>query len=131
MDAAGRAVETVTRYLRLVEERRLDDAAPYLAPDVTLTFPGGRTFSSLEEQVTSSAGRFRSVRKVFERFDTFEVDGSIIVYSLGTLEGQGLDGLPFRGIRYIDRLVLRDGLIVDHEVWNDLAEAKVIGGAPD
>lgn len=129
--STNRAVETITNFLRLVEERRLDEAAPYLADDVTLTFPGGRTFSSLEEQVASSAGRFRSVRKVFERFDVVEVDESIIVYSFGTLEGEGLDGRSFSGVRYIDRFVLRDGLIVDQKVWNDLGETDVIGGGAD
>lgn len=128
MDAAARAVETVTSYLRLVEERRLDDATRYLASGITLTFPGGRTFSNLADQVASSATRFRTVRKVHERFDAVEVDGSIIVYSLGTLEGEGLDGRRFSGVRYIDRFDVRDGLIVDQRVWNDLAEMKVIGG---
>ena len=131
MDAAGQAVETVIRFLRLVEERQLDDAAPYLAPDVILTFPGGRTFSSLEEQVSSSAGRFRTVRKVFEGFDAVEENGSTIVYSFGTLEGEGLDGHHFAGVRYIDRFVLRDGLIVDQQVWNDLGETNVLGVVPD
>jgi len=128
VDVAARAVETVTSYLRLVEERRLDDATRYLASGITLTFPGGRTFSNLADQVASSATRFRTVRKVHERFDAVEVDGSIIVYSLGTLEGEGLDGRRFSGVRYIDRFDVRDGLIVDQRVWNDLAEMKVIGG---
>lgn len=128
MNAAARAIETVTSYLRLVEERRLDDATRYLASGITLTFPGGRTFSNLADQVASSATRFRTVRKVHERFDAVEVDGSIIVYSLGTLEGEGLDGRRFSGVRYIDRFDVRDGLIVDQRVWNDLAEMKVIGG---
>lgn len=128
MNAAARAIETVTSYLRLVEERRLDDATRYLASGITLTFPGGRTFSNLADQVASSATRFRTVRKVHERFDAVEVDGSIIVYSLGTLEGEGPDGRRFSGVRYIDRFDVRDGLIVDQRVWNDLAEMKVIGG---
>lgn len=129
--STNRAVETITSFLRLVEERRLEEAAPYLADDATITFPGGRTFSSLEEQVDSSAGRFRRVQKVFERFDVIEVDESIIVYSFGTLEGEGLDGRSFSGVRYIDRFVLRDGLIVDQKVWNDLGETDVIGGEAD
>jgi len=128
VNAAARAIETVTSYLRLVEERRLDDATRYLASGITLTFPGGRTFSNLADQVASSATRFRTVRKVHERFDAVEVDGSIIVYSLGTLEGEGPDGRRFSGVRYIDRFDVRDGLIVDQRVWNDLAEMKVIGG---
>lgn len=131
VDAADRAVEIVKRFLQLVEQRQLEDAAHYLGPGVTLTFPGGRTFSNLEEQVASSSSRFQSVRKVHEQVDAVEVDGSIIVYSFGTLEGQRLDGRPFGGVRYIDRFVLRDGLIVDQKVWNDLGETNLINGARD
>ena len=126
MDATDRAVDTITSFLRLVEERRLEEAASYLAPDVIFTFPGGRTFSNLQELVASSGTRFRTVRKVFERFDVVEADDSVIVYSSGTLEGESLRGGEFSGIRYIDRFIVREGLIVDQAVWNDLAEAEVI-----
>lgn len=120
-------VATVERFLRLVEERSLDEATAFLAPDVTITFPGGRTFSNLTDQVASSAGRFRSVRKVFERFDASRDGETTIVYVFGTLEGEATDGSSFSGVRFVDRFELLDGLIVDQKVWNDVAERGVLG----
>lgn len=116
------AIGLVTRFLRLVEERNLEEASTFLAPDVRITFPGGRTFQNLEDQVASSVGRFRNVRKVFDQFDVSESEGSLIVYCFGTLEGQALDGTPFGGVRFIDRFAVRAGLITDQKVWNDMGE---------
>ena len=45
-----------------------------------------------------------------------------VVYSIGTLYGQWPDGTPFEGNRYIDRYVVRAGLITEMDVWNDSAE---------
>ena len=51
------------------------------------------------------------------------LDGeSVVVYSLGTLYGEWPDGTPFEGNRYVDRYVVRGGLITEMDVWNDSAE---------
>ena len=126
MDELAQAVATVEKFLRLVEDRKLEEGAAYLAAGVSITFPGGRRFSSLSEQVASSAGRFRFVRKVFEKFDAVADGDDVIVYVFGTLEGEALDGSPFSGVRFIDRFVLMAGRIVDQKVWNDMAESKVL-----
>ncbi len=131
------AIELVQRFLRLLEARDLDAAGRYLAEGVTITFPGGRTFTNLDDQVASSAGRFRGVTKTFDQFDVSEPapdaeDGAgreHVVYVFGTLAGTALDGTAFDGVRYIDRFVIRDGLIVDQRVWNDLAESGVLSTA--
>ena len=115
-------VDSVTRFLRLVEERRLDEAAHYLAPGVEIVFPGGRRFTDLDEQVAASQGRYRSIRKVFERFDVVDSGDGTVVYVSGLLDGEDLAGRPFSSVRFIDRFELLDGLIVKHHVWNDLAE---------
>lgn len=123
------AAETVRRFLRLVEARDLDQAAGFLSPQAKITFPGGRVFASLEEQVASSAGRFRSVQKTFERFDVApgpDDADETVVYAFGTLRGEALDNTSFEGVRFIDRFTLRAGKIVDQRVWNDLAEEGVI-----
>ncbi len=120
------ADETVRTYLRLVEARDLDGAAAFLAPRVKITFPGGRVFTSLSEQVASSAGRFRSVRKNFDRFDTSTDGQHSVVYVFGTLDGIAMDGTPFEGVRFIDRFELEHDEIVDQMVWNDLAECGVV-----
>ena len=119
------AAETVSKYLRLVEERDLERAGTLLADDVDIVFPGGRRFENLDQQVTSSSNRYQSVRKVFERFDTLTDNDTEVVYVFGTLEGVTLEGDRFDSVRFIDRFVLIDGLISLHYVWNDMAEVKV------
>jgi hypothetical protein len=55
-------------------------------------------------------------------FDVVPGEDQTIVYSIGTLYGEWPDGTPFEGNRYIDRFIVRDGLIVQQEVWNESAE---------
>jgi hypothetical protein len=117
------AIEIVTSYLRLVEERRLDEASPYLAAGVEIVFPGGRSFSNLAEQVAAAGTRYRSIRKVFNGYDVVDGGEATVVYVYGELEGEDVTGTPFAGVRFIDRFELVDGLITNHRVWNDLAEA--------
>jgi hypothetical protein len=119
----SKAVEIVRTYLRLVEERHLDEAGRYLAPEAEIMFPGGRRFDDLDAQVAAAAGRYRSIRKVFEGFDVIGGAESIVVYAFGELEGEDLAGQAFAGVRFIDRFEMREGLITNHRVWNDLAEA--------
>ena len=120
------AAKIVRTYLRLVEARDLDAASEFLADDVSIVFPGGRTFESLTDQVASSAGRFRSVKKTLDQLDVISDGAETTVYVYGTLAGQALDGSSFDGVRFIDRFALNDGLIVRQMVWNDLAEVGAL-----
>ena len=123
------AADLVLRYLRLAEARERGAASELLDPNVEIVFPGGRTFRTLDEQFASSSGRFRSVRKTVDRVDT-AVDGDeVVVYVFGTLAGVALNGTGFAGVRFLDRFTVRDGLIVDQMVWNDLAETGVVVSA--
>ena len=115
------AVAMLDRFLALTAERKLDEAATCLAPDAVLTFPPSMRFNSLQEMVANARTRYRWCDKVRDRWDVAErEDSAVVVYSLGTLFGDNLHGVHFEGIRYIDRFVLRDGKIVEQEVWNDL-----------
>ena len=120
------AAKIVRNYLRLVEARDLDAASEFLADDVSIVFPGGRTFGSLTDQVASSAGRFRSVKKTLDQLDVVSDGAETTVYVYGTLAGQALDGSSFDGVRFIDRFALNDGQIVSQMVWNDLAEVGAL-----
>ena len=120
------AAKIVRTYLRLVEARDLDAASEFLADDVLIVFPGGRTFESLTDQVASSAGRFRSVKKTLDQLDVVSDGAETTVYVYGTLAGQALDGSSFDGVRFIDRFALNDGQIVSQMVWNDLAEVGAL-----
>ena len=76
----------------------------------------------LDELIEWSKGRYKSISKTFEDFDEFQDGGETVVYSTGMLNGEALDGSAIREVRYIDRFVFRDGLMVDQQVWNDLAD---------
>ncbi len=117
----------VERYLTSLENRDLQAAAGCLAPGAVLVFPGGKVYSHPEEVAEGARHRYRWVRKTIERWDLLIGNrGKAVVYCLGTLWGEALDGTHFEGIRFIDRFELQDGLIARQEVWNDLAEAGVV-----
>ena len=114
--------ELVRAFLDAMERRDLAAARVFLADDFAMLFPGGARFTRLEELVAHGAGRYRWVKKRFERFDEAPEEGGMAVYCFGTLYGEWADGRPFEGIRFIDRFVVRGGRLADQKVWNDLGE---------
>jgi hypothetical protein len=116
----------VKHFLRTMEARDLETAEAMMAPGARITFPGGKVYSSQREMVEASRGRYQWVKKTFDRVDSFTEDDGQVVYVMGTLHGVNRHGLPFSGVRYIDRFRLKDGLIVQQDVWNDLAESGVL-----
>lgn len=123
---AGDPIAIVRRYLEAAEGRRLDEAEALLAPGAELVFPGGR-YRSVREIAAAAAGRYRWVRKTYDEWDVaVRRDGTAIVISTGTLAGENLHGVPFDGVRYIDRFTVRDGKILGQQVWNDLDGSGVL-----
>ena len=124
-DSLKPATRLVRSYLDAMETRDLPKARAMLAPGFVMVFPGDIRLETLEALVEWSRPRYRFVRKSYERYDEAAGDlpGESIVYCFGTLTGQWLDGRPFANIRFIDRFVVRDGLLVDQKVWNDMAVA--------
>jgi hypothetical protein len=119
---AVRDAEIVRVYL---ETHMIPDpvaAAKYVSSGFTLTFTGGRKFDNPTGATGFNARRYKWVKKKMDRFEAVPGENETIVYSLGTLYGEWPDGTPFEGNRYIDRFVVRDGLIVSQDVWNDSAE---------
>lgn len=123
------AITIVDDYLQLCQERRLHEAAAFLAEGAQLVFPGRIVFADLASMVEHGAGRYEGLRKKRSEFvtGTRHSDGATVVVSSGTLDGRTLDGSTFSGVRYVDMFVLEDGLILEQHVWNDLAEEGVIG----
>jgi hypothetical protein len=103
-------------------------ARTYMAPDVRITFTGGRKFNDPAGTAAFNAARYRVVKKKFERTDVVAggTDEEAIVYNIGTLYGEWPNGDPFEGNRYVDRFVVRRGKIVRMDVWNDSAELLLI-----
>lgn len=123
-DEERELMERADTYLLLCEQRKLDEASEYLAPDAQLVFPGDAHFRSLTEMVADAATRYRWVRKHRTTYVVGQRAGDAcpVVISTGTLDGEGLDGTTFTGVRYSDMFVFKHNLIAEQYVFNDLSE---------
>ena len=121
------AGQVVDEFLRLIMIPDPVAARRYTAPGMRIRFTGGRAMGDPTECTAFNASRYKWVKKRIERTETVAraAQGSAdedVVYSLGTLYGEWPDGTPFEGNRYVDRYVVRAGLITQMDVWNDSAE---------
>ena len=117
-------VALVDQYLQLCEDRDIEAAARHLAPTVRIQFPAGEEYGSLAELVAAPKS-YTWVRKLRDRYAVGADGDTTVVTSIGRLYGERLDGTPFEDIRYVDVFVVRDGLISEQLVWNDLSESGV------
>jgi SnoaL-like domain len=116
--------DVVNEFLRLVMIPDPAAARRFVSPELRIRFTGGRAMREPAECTAFNAAHYRWVKKRIERTETVADGGPLetVVYSLGTLHGEWPDGTPFEGNRYVDRYVVRDGLITQMDVWNDSAE---------
>jgi hypothetical protein len=96
--------------------------ARYIAEPLKLTFTGARAFSHPRRERSVQRQALQVGQKAMERSDVVPGRGKQSS-NVGTLYGEWPDGTPFRGNRYVDRFVVRDGKIVQMDVWNDSARA--------
>ena len=131
------AAEVVDEFLRLIMIPDPVAARRYVAPGMRIRFTGNRAMRDPTECTAFNASRYKWVKKRIDRTETVgqirdwragaAADAeSVVVYSLGTLYGEWPDGTPFEGNRYVDRYVVRGGLITDMDVWNDSAEWPLV-----
>lgn len=123
MSDAASDLEAVKSYLEASMKPDPVRAASFVAPGFVARFTGGRVFDSPSGPTGFNAVRYRWVKKRIERYDVVPggPEGTVI-YSLGYLYGEWPDGTPFDHNRYVDRFVVKDGLILETDVWNDSAE---------
>lgn len=127
-ESAHKAADIVNEFLRLVMIPDPVAASQYTAKDLQILFTGKRLMHAPADCTKFNASRYKWVKKRIERTETVLANesesnsGDTIVYSLGTLYGEWPDGTPFEGNRYVDRYVVRHGLITHMDVWNDSAE---------
>ena len=110
------AIARIRSFLDAMEAGDVEAARPHVSKHARFVFPGGTATSSLDDIVRFVGQRYRTLTKRFEKFDRIEMDGDEIVFATGTLSGAWEDGAPFDGVRFVDRFVLRGGLIVLQEV---------------
>jgi hypothetical protein len=129
------AKEIVEAFLRVIMIPDPVGARAFVVPDLRIRFTGAREMRDPAECSAFNASRYKWVKKRFEQTDVVAAeptasgsnnsssnDAATIVYNIGTLYGEWLDGTPFEGNRYVDRYVVRGGKIVQMDVWNDSAE---------
>ena len=122
------AADIVNEFLRLIMIPDPPAASRYTAPDMKILFTGGRAMREPADCTKFNASRYKWVKKRIERTDVVVQSadaaalGETVVYSIGTLYGEWPDGTPFEGNRYVDRYVVKHGLITHMDVWNDSAE---------
>jgi hypothetical protein len=122
------AADIVNEFLRLIMIPDPIAASRYTAPDMKILFTGGRAMREPADCTKFNASRYKWVKKRIERTDSViataeeAARGETVVYSIGTLYGEWPDGKPFEGNRYVDRYVVKNGLITHMDVWNDSAE---------
>ena len=97
--------EVVEAYLTASMIPDPDAAAAYMKPGTVITFTGGREFDHPRGPTGFNARRYCWVKKKMGRFDVCPGAGETVVYSIGTLYGEWIDGAPFEGNRYVDRFV--------------------------
>lgn len=125
---AGDAAQVVNEFLRLIMLPDPVAASQYTSPELQILFTGKRAMRAPAECTAFNASRYKWVKKKIERTDVVlpsaeeAARNEVVVYSIGTLYGEWPDGAPFEGNRYVDRYVVREGLITHMEVWNDSAE---------
>jgi hypothetical protein len=124
------AAEVVDEFLRLIMIPDPAAASRFTAPGMRICFTGGRVMQAPADCTAFNKSRYKWVKKRIERTETVvanpqagaTADAETVVYSIGTLYGEWPDGTPFEGNRYVDRYVVRAGLITEMDVWNDSAE---------
>jgi hypothetical protein len=126
LDQADEAAAVVEAFLHASMVPDPQTAARYIADDLAITFTGGRKYHHPRETAAFNAKRYRWVKKKMERTDVVPGERETVVYNLGTLYGEWPDGTPFEGNRYVDRFVVRNGKIVQMDVWNDSAERLLV-----
>ncbi len=118
------ASELVQSFLQAMQERDLQKAQSFLHPDFVMCFPGGVQMQSLSEMIIWAQQRYSAIHKHYEQFEESWQGDATVVFCHGTLQGTWPEGGSFEGIRFIDRMEVRDGLITRQDVWNDLAEHR-------
>lgn len=123
-EVAHQAAQIVDSYLKTLMIPDPVGARKYIAPDLEIIFTGGRRMHDPAECAAFNATRYAWVKKRYERLEVMAgaSKDQAVVYSLGTLFGAWPDQTPFEGNRYIDRYIVKNGLITHMSVWNDSAE---------
>jgi len=119
-------VRMAVELLDALERRALPEIAACLGEGFTMVFPGPATFTEFSAMAEAAKARYQRVGKFVEDAEALRREDVEVVYVRGTLHGVNLHGVPFDGVRFVDRFEVRGGRFVRQDVWNDLAESGVL-----
>jgi ketosteroid isomerase-like protein len=108
---------------RMADERR-DTIGELLADDVVITIPDQHFEgpNAAAELLDAFGGRYEWAAKRFDRWH----ETPTVAVSQGTLYGVDDDGEDFEGVRYVDVFEVEDGLLVQWDIYNDLAAEGIV-----
>jgi phenylpyruvate tautomerase PptA (4-oxalocrotonate tautomerase family) len=118
------ASDVVRDFLTALQASDLAHAQSFLSPDFQMYFPGAAVMHTLHELNAWAAQRYTRIGKHYDQFEESWQGDVTVVFCHGSLQGTWLDGASFEGIRFIDRIEVRSGLITRQDEWNDLAEHR-------
>ena len=123
-DVVAEACRVVETYLELSMVPDPEGAAVHLGDGFRMIFTGGRKMGGPADSAGFNAKRYSWVKKKFLRTDAAldAATGEVRVFNTGYLYGEWPDGTPFETNRYIDIFTVKDGKILETQVWNDSAE---------
>ena len=124
MNDTARAADAASRFLAAQAARDVEAARPIAAGDFAVVSPGGRR-TGLDALFERLRGAYRSLEKIAEAQDVATTGDAVVVYTHGTMVGERADGTRFEGVRFLDRITVRDGLVVTQEIWNDFGQPGV------
>lgn len=115
------AARAAVDFLRTTEARDEEGAQKRVGAGFAPRFPRGRNYDSLKTWLAASRQSYKFMKKKFARIDVaLTAPATAVVYCYGSLHGEYLDGRVVDGVRFIDRFEIRNGLVCEQDVWNDL-----------
>lgn len=119
------AIDLVRQWFDAVNQGEPAVAIGLMSSPTAITVSGGHRFTRLEDFMVFATKRYARVRKQVEAFEACEAAGGVAVYARGRMSGSWLDGTAFEGVRWCDRFLVEQALIVDLQTWSDLAETRL------
>ena len=114
----------VKNFLDAMSRRDFATMEKLMAPEFKMTVSGGHVFKHPREFAAQSGKRQKSARKTTDRYDEIPIPNGGVVFAMGSMAREWLNGETYAGVRYIDRFEIKDGKIVDMNVWSDMSEFR-------
>ena len=118
------ASDLVQSFLQAFQDGDLAQAQTHLHADFQMGLPGGVRVHALHDMRQWAEQRFERLTKRYDHLEESWQGDATVVFGHGHLDGTWRHGAPFEGIRFIDRMEVRAGLITRQDMWADLAEHR-------